>query len=128
MKKHTTNRSKLLTGEAIIGMPRAKVPAVKLPPEGLFFGSASYGGKNNPGTLALSYTGHAHCRWVGDHPTPSDEIQLKASALAKLSGLTISEELRAIVRIFSPSSKTIRGESQEDWPIKATFPSFEIAG
>ena len=76
MKQKAAPRGTLLTGEEIIRRPRAKVPAVKLPPEGLFFGSASYGGKNNPGTLTLGYTGHAHCRWVGDHPTPSDQIRL----------------------------------------------------
>ncbi len=65
-----------LTGEEIIAMPRAKVPALRLPAEGMFFGSASYGNDSNPGALGLGYTGHAHCRWCGDHPTPSDEIKL----------------------------------------------------
>ena len=84
MKKKATDTTPVTenhkpTGEEIIALPRAKVPALKLPEEGLFFGSASYGGERNPGNLCLSYTGHAHCRWTGSHPTPSDEIRLTVS-------------------------------------------------
>ena len=52
--------------------------APKLPGEGVFFGSASYGDESNPGSLSLCYTGHAHCRWVGPHPTPLDQIRITA--------------------------------------------------
>lgn len=81
MKKAQAKKAveKKLTGEEIIAKPRAKVPVVKLPSEGMFFGSASYGNDSNPGTLGLGYTGHAHCRWCGSRPTPSDEIKLTVS-------------------------------------------------
>ncbi len=79
MKKNTKVPEKKLTGEEIIALPRPKVPVLSLPKEGLFFGSASYGNDGNPGYLGLSYTGHAHCRWCGSHPTPSDEIKLTKS-------------------------------------------------
>lgn len=70
---------KKLTGEEIISMPRAKVPAVKLPEEGIFFGSASYGGDSNGDDVSFGYTGHAHCRWCGKRPTPSEQIRLTVS-------------------------------------------------
>ena len=50
--------------------------ALALPPEGLYFGSASYGGKGNPTQLAPCYTGHAHSRWTGARPTPSEQIRI----------------------------------------------------
>lgn len=75
-------QKELLTGEEIISKARAKVSPPSLPKEGLFFGSASYGDDSNPKCLTLGYTGHAHCRWMGARPTPSDQIKL-----------TISEEL-----------------------------------
>ena len=70
---------KKLTGEEILAMPRAKVPEIELPAEGIFFGSASYGSDNNAGALGLGYTGHAHCRWTGSRPSPSDQIKLTVS-------------------------------------------------
>ncbi len=53
-------------------------PALELPPEGLFFGSASYGDEGNPKQLGLCYTGHAHCRWTGSRPAPLDQIRITA--------------------------------------------------
>ena len=50
--------------------------ALALPPEGLYFGSASYGGKGNPTQLVPCYTGHAHSRWTGARPTPSEQIRI----------------------------------------------------
>ncbi len=53
-------------------------PTPELPKEGVFFGSASYGDESNPKQLSLCYTGHAHCRWVGPHPAPLDQIRITA--------------------------------------------------
>ncbi len=71
--------SKKLTGEEIIALPRRAPIDHELPKEGIFFGSASYGNENNRSELGLCYTGHAHCRWVGSHPTPTEEISLTVS-------------------------------------------------
>ena len=73
-----------LTGEEIIAKPRAQVPALELPKEGLFFGPATYGWeasmerKANIGEddVTLGYSGHTHCRWVAGQPAPSQTIGL----------------------------------------------------
>ncbi len=78
-KSEQATAPRKMTGEEIIALPRVKPPSPKLPKEGLFFGSASYGNDNNEGALGLSYTGHAHCRWTGSRPTPSRQIALTVS-------------------------------------------------
>ncbi|MCQ2388919.1 MAG: hypothetical protein MJ138_04335 [Kiritimatiellae bacterium] len=67
-----------LTGEEIIALPRAETPAIELPAEGLFFGSACYGGSNDKDAVGLCYTGHAHCRWTGPRPPVSTQIVITA--------------------------------------------------
>ena len=50
--------------------------AFALPPEGLYFGSASYGGERNRTVLGPNHTGHAHSRWTGARPTPFEQIRI----------------------------------------------------
>ena len=74
-----TAAEKPLTGEEIIAQPRAQVTAPVLPKEGLFFGSASYGGaKYEKDHLGFSYTGHAHCRWSDAGPDAFEQVRLTA--------------------------------------------------
>ena len=73
-----------LTGEEIIAKPRAQVPALELPKEGLFFGPATYGWEASmerkaqigEDDVTLGYSGHMHCRWVAGQPAPSQTIGL----------------------------------------------------
>lgn len=70
--------NKDLTADEIVALPRFAAPSLELPPEGLFFGSASYGDDSNENNLSFSYTGHAHCRWCGSRPSPSRQIKITA--------------------------------------------------
>ena len=72
-----------LTGEEILAKPRAQVPALELPKEGIFFGPATYGDEPTipraevgEDAVALCYAGHSHCRWVAGQPAPHETIAL----------------------------------------------------
>ena len=74
---------KPLTGEEILAKPRAAVPTLTLPPEGLFFGPATYGWestiqreKDGEDDVTLGYAGHTHCRWVAGQPAPWATIEM----------------------------------------------------
>ena len=108
-----------LTGEEIIAKPRAEVPELKLPKEGIFFGSSVYGSES-PREVGLCYTGHAHCRWVGGEPKASETIGLtkkeglgnllqfwpSGEYLYELASLAAREKLYAM-SIYSPENPEV---------------------